>query len=67
MRDGAAISKFLHSVDAKPPVDEIDASDRLEAFRRESNLLKDLSFDSISAVGPNAALPHYRAAAERPS
>ncbi|TPE59441.1 aminopeptidase P family protein [Sandaracinobacter neustonicus] len=64
VRDGAAISKFLHSVDAKPPVDEIDASDRLEAFRRESNLLKDLSFDSISAVGPNAALPHYRSEPE---
>jgi Xaa-Pro aminopeptidase len=60
VRDGAAIAKFLHSVDTSPPVDELDASDRLEAFRRESNLLKDLSFDSISALGPNAALPHYK-------
>lgn len=63
VRDGAAIAKFLHSLDAAPPVDELDASDRLEAFRRESNLLKDLSFDSISAIGPNAALPHYRSEA----
>jgi Xaa-Pro aminopeptidase len=68
VRDGAAIAKFLHSLDATPPADELDASDRLEAFRRESNLLKDLSFDSISAIGPNAALPHYRseAATNRP-
>lgn len=60
VRDGAAIAKFLHSLEATPARDELDASDRLEGFRRESNLLKDLSFDSISAVGPNAALPHYR-------
>ncbi|MGL6044288.1 MAG: aminopeptidase P family N-terminal domain-containing protein, partial [Sandaracinobacteroides sp.] len=51
VRDGAAVAKFLHSIDARPPADEQDASDRLESFRRESNLLKDLSFDSISALG----------------
>jgi Xaa-Pro aminopeptidase len=68
VRDGAAIAKFLHSIDAGPPLDEQDAERRLEGFRRESNLLKDLSFDSISALGPNAALPHYRseAATNRP-
>lgn len=60
VRDGAAIAKFLHSIDTNPPLDELDADQRLEGFRRESNLLKDLSFDSISALGPNAALPHYR-------
>jgi Xaa-Pro aminopeptidase len=68
VRDGAAVAKFLHSIDANPPHDEQDADRRLEGFRRESNLLKDLSFDSISALGPNAALPHYRseAATNRP-
>lgn len=60
VRDGAAVARFLHSIDTAPPADELDAADRLEGFRRESNLLKDLSFDSISAIGPNAALPHYR-------
>lgn len=60
VRDGAAMAKFLHSIDTNPPLDELDAERRLEGFRRESNLLKDLSFDSISAIGPNAALPHYR-------
>lgn len=63
IRDGAAMARFLHSVDTNPPVDELDAERRLEGFRRESNLLKDLSFDSISAIGPNAALPHYRSEA----
>ncbi|MGL4243436.1 MAG: M24B family metallopeptidase, partial [Beijerinckiaceae bacterium] len=29
-------------------------------FRRETGRLKDISFDTISAAGPNAALPHYR-------
>jgi Xaa-Pro aminopeptidase len=67
-RDGAAISRFLHSLEATPPADELDAEQRLEALRRESNLLKDLSFDSISAIGPNAASPHYRSgpASNRP-
>lgn len=60
VRDGLAVSRFLHSVDADRPADELAAEARLEGFRRESNLLKDLSFDSISAFGPNGASPHYR-------
>ncbi|WP_199555989.1 aminopeptidase P family protein [Sandaracinobacteroides hominis] len=60
VRDGLAVSKFLQSIDADRPADELAAEARLEAFRRESNLLKDLSFDSISAFGPNGASPHYR-------
>lgn len=64
VRDGVAISKFLHSIDADTPADELAAEARLEAFRRESNLLKDLSFDSISAYGANAASPHYRSTPE---
>ncbi|MBS3961601.1 MAG: aminopeptidase P family protein [Sandarakinorhabdus sp.] len=61
VRDGLAVSKFLHSMDANPAIDELDAQARLEGFRRESNLLRDLSFDSISAFGPNGASPHYHA------
>jgi Xaa-Pro aminopeptidase len=64
VRDGLAVSKFLHSLEADPPADELAAQARLEAFRRESNLLKDLSFDSISAFGPNGASPHYRSEPE---
>jgi Xaa-Pro aminopeptidase len=60
-----AVARFLALVDreaAAGTLDELSAQAKLEAIRRESNLLKDLSFDSISAFGPNAALPHYRSA-----
>ncbi|WP_194745629.1 aminopeptidase P family protein [Thermaurantiacus tibetensis] len=62
-RDGLAVTRFLAWLDREVPqggVDELLAEARLEAFRRESNLLRDLSFDSISAFGPNGAFPHYR-------
>jgi Xaa-Pro aminopeptidase len=60
VRDGLAVTRFLHSLDADRPADELAAETRLEGYRRQSNLLKDLSFDSISAFGPNGASPHYR-------
>ena len=62
-RDGAAIARFLHWIDEEAPkgdVDELKASDHLEALRRESPELRDLSFDSISGAGPNGAIVHYR-------
>src|SRR3954447_2624284 len=62
-RDGAAISRFLRWIDEEAPkgeVDELIASDHLEALRRESPELRDLSFDSISGAGPNGAIVHYK-------
>jgi Xaa-Pro aminopeptidase len=62
-RDGAVISRFLHWIDQEAPkgdVDELKASDRLEALRRENPELRDLSFDSISGAGPNGAIVHYK-------
>ena len=62
-RDGAAIARFLHWIDEKAPkgeVDELKASDHLEALRRENPELRDLSFDSISGAGPNGAIVHYK-------
>ena len=62
-RDGAAIARFLHWIDEEAPkgdVDELTASDHLEALRRESPELRDLSFDSISGAGPNGAIVHYK-------
>ncbi len=62
-RDGAAIAKFLHwlSLEAhNGELDELLAAARLRAFRDETELLKDLSFDTISAAGPHAASPHYK-------
>lgn len=62
-RDGIAMARFLAWFDAKAPtgtLDEIAAATELERFRAETNQLLDISFDTISAAGPNAALPHYR-------
>jgi Xaa-Pro aminopeptidase len=68
-RDGAAIARFLKWVEddnASGEIDEIGAAAKLEALRSEGGLLKDLSFNTISAVGPNGALPHYGGTANRP-
>ncbi|WP_443969871.1 aminopeptidase P family protein [Sphingobium sp. CR28] len=66
-RDGAALCRFLHWLDAeagKGGETEISASDRLEAYRQETGLLTDLSFDTISSSGPNGAVVHYKASEE---
>ena len=62
-RDGAAMVRFLHWLSIEAPkggLDELKAAARLEQFRREGGDLRDLSFDTISAAGPHAAIPHYR-------
>ncbi|EGR3253929.1 aminopeptidase P family protein [Vibrio parahaemolyticus] len=63
IRDGVAMSKFLCWLDAEVAVgnlhDEATLADRLEAFRKEDPTLMDLSFDTISAAGGNAAMCHY--------
>ena len=66
-RDGAAVSRFLKWVEDEAPsggLDEMIASDKLLGFRKEHGDLRDLSFDTISAFGPNGALPHYKGTAE---
>jgi Xaa-Pro aminopeptidase len=63
IRDGAAFARFLYWFAQKAPkgkLTEIDAAKALETFRRETGKLKDVSFPSIAAAGPNAAIPHYR-------
>jgi len=62
-RDGAALSRFLHWLSIEAPkggLTEIAAADRLEAFRKETGALEDLSFDTISGAGPNGAVVHYK-------
>jgi Xaa-Pro aminopeptidase len=63
MRDGAALSRFLAWFDAEAPkggLTEIDAAAALETFRRDTGALKDVSFPTIAAAGPHAAIAHYR-------
>ena len=62
-RDGAALTRFLAWLARTAPagqLTEIAAAERLEAFRRENNMFRDLSFDTISGAGPNGAIVHYR-------
>jgi len=63
LRDGVAMCRFLHWLDEQAgsgELDEISAAKKLEEIRVSSNKLKEISFDSISASGPNGAMCHYR-------
>jgi len=66
-RDGAAMCRFLcwlEGAAAESRVTELDAAARLEQERRKDPLYRGPSFATISAAGPNAALPHYRVSEE---
>ncbi len=66
-RDGAAVTRFLAWLAreaAEGGLREIAASDRLEAFRRDGEYFRDLSFPTISGAGSNGAIVHYRATPE---
>ena len=66
-RDGAALTRFLHWLAVEAPkggLTELDASDKLEGFRKATGVLRDLSFDTISGAGPNGAVVHYRVSEE---
>ncbi|MFN7030223.1 MAG: aminopeptidase P family protein [Sphingopyxis sp.] len=63
VRDGVAVARFLQWMEDIAPqggLDELGAAAKLRAFREKSGSLIDLSFDTISAAGPNGALPHYK-------
>ncbi len=62
-RDGAAVTRFLAWFDRQAPrgeLTEIDAVEAMESFRRETGLLKDVSFPTIAGAGPDGAIVHYR-------
>ena len=63
LRDGAAMVEFLAWVDREAPggkLTEIDVATALEGFRRGTNELRDIAFDTIAGAGPNGAIVHYR-------
>ena len=63
LRDGAAMVEFLCWLDDRAPrggLSEIDVVTALEGFRRATNALHDISFDTICGSGPNGAIMHYR-------
>jgi len=63
VRDGKAVVRFLAWLDGRAAdgtLDEITAVRKLEEFRRDTNMLRDISFPTISGSGPNGAIVHYR-------
>ncbi len=57
------MARFLAWLDSEAPkgkLTEIDAVEALESFRRDTGLLKDISFPTIAGSGPNGAIVHYR-------
>ena len=64
IRDGVSITKFLCWLKNHQSVEtenEISVANKLLSFRETNDLFHSISFESISAIGKNAALPHYRA------
>ncbi len=63
LRDGLSITKFIFWLKNKMIIsknNEISASKYLYNLRKKNYLYFSLSFETISAIGKNAALPHYR-------
>jgi Xaa-Pro aminopeptidase len=63
LRDGAAMVEFLAwaaGAAQNPKVTEIDIVGALEGFRAATNMLHDISFDTICGAGSNGAIIHYR-------
>ena len=63
LRDGVALTRFLAWFDRLAPrgeLTEIRVVQALETFRRETGVLKDISFPTISGAGPDGAIVHYR-------
>jgi len=66
-RDAVAMVRFLAWLDAQAPkggLTEIDVVKALEAFRTQTNALRDISFETICGAGPNGAIVHYRVTEE---
>jgi Xaa-Pro aminopeptidase len=67
LRDGAAMVAFLCWLDDQGPEEgltEMSVVEALEGFRRATNALHDISFDTICGAGPHGAIMHYRVTEE---
>ncbi|KAJ1736109.1 hypothetical protein LPJ61_000159 [Coemansia biformis] len=67
IRDGAAMANYFGWLEHQLlrngqnlKLSEVDVADKLEGFRREQEHCMGLSFDTISSVGPNGAIIHYK-------
>ena len=63
-KDGLAFTKLIHWVKTHEDLttlDELDIDRKAREFREEVDTFIDLSFGTIAAYGPNAAMAHYSA------
>ena len=68
--DSAAVCRFIFWVKkhiGKIRITELSAAEKMDSLRREIPGYLDLSFPTISAWGPNAAMAHYAATEENQS
>lgn len=66
-RDAVAMVRFLAWLEGTAPsggLTETDVVTALEGFRRETNQLLDISFDTICGAGGHGAIVHYRVTEE---
>lgn len=62
IKDGVALTKFIYWLKhTDEEINELDAAEKLENFRKKAEHYVMPSFDTISAYGGNAAMMHYRA------
>lgn len=62
LRDGIAMVQFLKWLEEEIQVHritELSLSRQLTALRKKQSLYRDISFDTIAAYGPHAAIVHY--------
>jgi Xaa-Pro aminopeptidase len=61
--DGAALTKFIYWIKNvnKKQINEVQAQNKLESFRRINKNYLYPSFDTIAGSGKNGAIVHYRA------
>ncbi|MDA7573332.1 aminopeptidase P family protein [Candidatus Pelagibacter sp.] len=61
--DGAALTKFIYWIKNinKKQIDEVQAQNKLENFRKINKSYLYPSFDTIAGSGKNGAIVHYRA------
>ncbi len=61
--DGAALTKFLYWMKNtnKKKINEVQAQNKLEKFRKQNKNYLYPSFDTIAGTGKNGAIVHYRA------
>lgn len=64
--DGLAVSRFIHYIkeQAGTGINEYEAACYLDKLRKSTDNCFDLSFETISAYGANAAMMHYSAKEE---